>query len=85
MVTFRPTGIELIKLFTELCGSATKVEDFTLDMSDQKIGDGPYGPVVVGHIDEWAGNSYEYGKHGMINHDMEYERPSLQEVAKAYL
>lgn len=84
MVTFWPSGQELVDLYSKINGKPAQVKDFTRENRDAKRADVQnFGAAPVGYWDKWEENSFEYEKGGKIRDD-QYDGPSLEEMARAY-
>lgn len=85
VVTFSPTGNELVELYTKLNGAPTKVKDFTdADRAALRADAENNGAIRAGYWDHWAGNTWAYEADG-ITSDKNYQGPSLEEVGRRFL
>lgn len=84
VVTFWPTGQELVELYSRINGKPAEVKDFTESGRDAKRSDvANFGAAPVGYWDKWEKGDWEYGSGGKIS-DNDYSGPSLEEVARAF-
>lgn len=84
VVTFWPSGQELVELYSKINGKPTTIKDFTKEDRDAKRADVQnFGAAPVGYWDKWEENSFEYESGGKIG-DREYDGPSLEEMARYF-
>lgn len=84
MVTFWPSGQELVELYSRINGKPAHVKDSTRADRDAKRADvANFGAAPVAYWDKWEKNDWEYESGGKIS-DHKYSGPSLEEVARSF-
>ncbi|KAK4502304.1 hypothetical protein PRZ48_005729 [Zasmidium cellare] len=85
VVTFWPTGQELVDLYTKIHGKPTTIKPWTPEDREAFMNDAAsFGPAKVGYWDKWESNGFEYEREGRVVVEG-YEGPGLEEVARGFL
>ena len=83
VVTFWPTGQELVDLYTKVNGKQARIKDFTKADRDTHVADGENGPAKVGYWDRWENDQWGYDSNGRIS-DTDYTGPSLEQLGRKF-
>lgn len=84
MVTFWPTGHELVDLYSKINNKPAQVKDLTKADRDTKRADtANFGAVPAAYWDKWERGDWEYESGGKMS-DNDHSGPSLEEVARAF-
>ena len=82
-IEIKPTGQELIDLFTEIHGASTEVSDYTAADREQLLASGnPFAPVTAGYLKNWEEDSWKVGEDIKVT---VRERQTLEEIAKPFI
>lgn len=85
VVTFWPSGEELLGLYTKVNGKKAEVKPWTKEDRESFYEDGPnFGPAKAGYWDKWEADGFAYEKEGRIV-EGEYEGPGLEEIARRFV
>lgn len=85
VVTFWPTGSELVELYTKINGEPTQIRDFTqIDRGRLNEDMQGFGATKVGYWDDWERGDWGYESSGRV--DVEgYVSPTIEEVARSFV
>lgn len=84
VITFQPTGQELVDLYTKINGKQAQVKDFTkADRDAWKADAANGGSVKVGYWDRWESGQWGYESGGKISADS-FDGPGLEELARTF-
>ncbi|KAI5480111.1 hypothetical protein MNV49_001771 [Pseudohyphozyma bogoriensis] len=83
VITYWPTGYELAELYTKINGKEVTIKPFTKEHRETLLNDGKGGAVMVGYLDKWENNSFEYQSEDKEYHGS-FEGSSLEDIIRLY-
>lgn len=85
VVTFWPTGKDLVDIYTKLNKSPARVKNYTEADHDAFRNDTEgLGLVKASYFEHWSSNDFGYGDHGRTR-DEHYQGPTIETLAQGFL